>query len=168
MQARTILRSVTVLISFYVFGLFEAKGGSVGGGGGTPPSVELDKARLQSLQESALKGDLIRITQPGADPVYLRPDLGSMKLNSFSANDLPSGRTALFYAEPPIERKQTQLALSLVRSMRVSMGNLPLLPSDFEVRPLIRIDAVPETEIDENILNKFNTSASDLATQRHY
>lgn len=123
-------------------------GGTIGGGG---PSVQLNSSHLQSLQESALKGDLIRVTQPGADPVYLRPDLGSMKTHSFSANALPSGQETVFYAEPPAEKIQIQIALSMARSMKASSG-LPVMPSDFEPSLKYTVDSVPMSEIYEHTI----------------
>ncbi len=153
---------VTSLILAMAF-TFPLRGGSVGGIGGGGGAVQVSDSAMMDLQRGALNGDLIRVTKPGADPIYLRPDLGSMNIHSFRANALPSGEETVFYSELPTENIQIQIALRVARSVKAPIGSLPVIQSDFEVTPQIVIDAVPVTDIDEHTLNRTNRSAFEVS-----
>ncbi len=78
-------------------------GGGAGGGGGTPPALETPMDKMSLLQAGALNGDLIRVTNPGYDPILLRPDIGSIKERSLVAHSLSTNDSTLFYAHAPVE-----------------------------------------------------------------
>ncbi len=125
-------------------------GGSIGG---TPPSVEASKNELMMLQERSTKGDLIRFTEPGYDPVYLRPDIGSIKEHSLSSVALDSGNTTVFHTPSDTETIQAAFGRNLARSLHTSMpGVLPLLSDDltFKVKP--KIETVPVSELNQELL----------------
>ncbi|MDQ3234523.1 MAG: hypothetical protein M3Q07_22190 [Pseudobdellovibrionaceae bacterium] len=145
----------TILASFCSIAL---GGGIIGGGN---PSVQLESTELISLQDSALNGDLIRIKEPGRDPVHLRPDISSMKLHSLRANVLPSGQEIIFHSEPEAMKIQNKMTLSLARSAIVSTGVLPVLPTDFLVKPRIMVDTVAQSDLDKETLDRITRPAAD-------
>jgi hypothetical protein len=103
------------------------------------------------LKSGAKNGDYIRLTKPGYDPVLLRPDLGSIKERSLSAQSLSTDDSTIFYTHSPVQNLQTKLTLNLMRNMMASTGTLPIIPSeDLAIKP--QIELVKQIEVNgENL-----------------
>ncbi|MDQ3235447.1 MAG: hypothetical protein M3Q07_26855, partial [Pseudobdellovibrionaceae bacterium] len=114
--------------------------GGIGVGGGAPPALETPETTMMLLKSSAISGDLVRYTEPGYDPIYLRPDIASIKEHSLSSVALDSGNTTVFHTPSDAEAIQAAFGRNLARSLHASMpGVLPLLSDDltFKVKPKI-------------------------------
>ncbi|MDQ3235172.1 MAG: hypothetical protein M3Q07_25470 [Pseudobdellovibrionaceae bacterium] len=122
------------------------KAGSVGGG--TPPSLELESAEMMRLSKAALKGDVIRLTEFGAEPIYMVPQRSSIRSHSLKAFSLDSANSTLFHTPSEAEKLQTEFGLSVVRSKALP-GILPLVKDDLIPKIKPKVETVPASELEK-------------------
>lgn len=143
------IRTFRQVIAFTLASLALDQGAFGGGiGGGAPPSVEAHEHEFKHLQDGALNGDLIRYTEPGHKPVYLRPSEPSITDDSFSAIDLENGNLTVFHKSNDTENAAKSLSLQLAKNLTItSPGILPILSDDLELLPKPKIESVSIMEI---------------------
>ncbi len=134
---------------FLAFTCVSSIGIAGGIGGGTPPSLQIEAIELMSLREGAINGDAIRLTMPGAESVYMLPDTSSIRPQSLRANSVDAKSTTLFYAKNPVAEAQTSLALSLAKSLKLTMTPAILPVDSSEIVPVLKpkVELVPASEL---------------------
>ncbi len=96
-----------------------AFGGSIGGSGGTPPAIGVEEHQMKELHEGVLRDELIHIRKPGHPEHFLLPNKDSLRQGHLSANDLESDDEGTFEVEQPILQIQSEIVLTIVRTIPV-------------------------------------------------
>ncbi|HYX35822.1 MAG TPA: hypothetical protein VE954_22210 [Oligoflexus sp.] len=129
-------------------------GSTTGGGIGT---VTLDQQQMETLQLSMRNDELIRLTRPGENKIYLRSNKDKIMPKSIAAKILPSGEEVMFTSESSEERIQTTLSLSIARSMMSTMpGVLPVVPKDIQPELKPKVETLPISSLDAETLQNLN------------
>lgn len=158
------IRKYLLIIFFLATSPVVNAGGTIGGSGGG--SVQAQEDAMALLQSAAFSGDLIRYTDPGLDPVYLRPDPLSVKERSLTAKALPSGETTFFYVPSEGQTIQNKLGIDFARVLRMNVapGVLPVLPQEVVAKPKPSIEVVKMHEIDAETAEKIFRNESSIST----
>jgi hypothetical protein len=126
-------------------------GGSAGGG--NPPAMEIDHARLMELQAGTLAGDFIRVKRPGESPIYMKPIKESIREFSLTAQALPSGEETLFRASSGFQVFGNGMSDSMARMIGSSVpGILPIVPGDFAVGLRPTVEVVPRCSLNDTAI----------------
>jgi hypothetical protein len=149
MHTKKTVQLFAFLISIFLLSDISNGGGS--GGGGAPPALEISNEIMSTLRTGTIEGDLIRLTRPGMDPMYLEPDILSITSTSINAKALPSGEITTFYIAPQAEKTQKMLSLNLARSLKAMSGMLPILPEDVTIKQQTKVERVKVDEIDADM-----------------
>lgn len=159
------MKKRTLLLALLLFAP-KIFGGGGFGGGGTPPAIEAPNELMLSMKSGTLNGDLIRYTEPGTDPVYLRPDPLSIKERSLTAKTLPSGEKTVFYVPSEGQTIQNKIGIDFARVLRMNSapGVLPLLPLEIVTKPKPSIEVVKIHEIDAETAEKIFSNESGSST----